>query len=440
VTSSPLAITLAFSLGVHLLAYLALGLVRDRNPRVESYRWFVGSVAAWLAFALLAVTGVLVPATALIAGAIAHFLPVVLYLALRLPVRRMSGAAMAVTIIAAAALLPFTVDASPAYRPAMEVAYFALAWLTVAILLVRTLRTERSDEIARRRASAGRVLAAATASIGLLVFAGATAAIALVTAAIQALVLYATVRLSLYEVRAIASRTGTLAADAAELERRAVAGEIAAMVAHEVRNPLTGVRSLAQRLADDDVAGDRRRQYAGVIVREVDRVERIVGALLGASARGRATAGRVVPLAELFDDLSLLVSGRFRRAGVELTTGASDSTALLPREPAAQVLLNLLLNAVRQAPMGSAVKMEARRAGADLLEIEVVDRGPGVDAADRERIFEPFYSGTGDSGLGLAVARRLCEEQGWKLVVDETPAGGATFRVMIPTTPSPGES
>jgi signal transduction histidine kinase len=440
VNSSLLSVTLAFSLGVHLLAYLALGLVRDRNPRIESYRWFVGAVAGWLAFALLAVSGVFVPATAIAAGTIAHLLPVVLYLALRLPVRRMSRTAMGMTLAAAAVLLPFTIDVSPAYQPRVEVAYYTIAWVVVAILLVRTLRTERSDAIARRRTMTGRLLAAATASIGLLVLAGATAAIALVTAAIQGVVLYATVRLSLYEGQAIASRTGALAADAAELERWAVAGEIAAMVAHEVRNPLTGVRSLAQRLADDEVADDRRRQYAGVIVREVDRVERIVGALLGASATRDAGRSTLVRITELFDDVSLLVAGRFRGAGVLLRVEAPAGTAMVPREPAAQVLLNLLLNAVLQAPGGSEVTLEARIAGAELVELVVVDRGPGVAVADRERIFEPFHSGTGGSGLGLAVARRLCEEQRWRLVVSETPGGGATFRVMLPPTSNPAQT
>jgi signal transduction histidine kinase len=212
-----------------------------------------------------------------------------------------------------------------------------------------------------------------------------------------------------------------------------VAGEIAAMVAHEVRNPLTGVRSLAQRMGEDTLTDERRRRYAAVIVREVDRVEQMVGALLRTSRR---TAGRTeerAALGELFDDVGLLVSGRFRAAGVHLVLEPPAPGVATARRPMAQVLLNLLLNAVAQAPPQSTVRVCARLVDDARVEVAVEDRGPGVPAGEREAIFAPFHSATGGSGLGLAVARRLCEDEGWEICVEETP--GATFVVTVPDAP-----
>jgi signal transduction histidine kinase len=66
------------------------------------------------------------------------------------------------------------------------------------------------------------------------------------------------------------------------------------------------------------------------------------------------------------------------------------------------------------------------------VEVAVEDRGPGVPPEMRETIFDPFYSGTGGSGLGLAVVRRICDEQGWQVRAADTPGGGATFVVSLP--------
>ena len=102
---------------------------------------------------------------------------------------------------------------------------------------------------------------------------------------IQFLVFVGVTRLRFYDIEVRTRRTGELAAEAAEQERLATVGELSASLAHEIRNPLTGVRSLAQRLADDEVPEERRRRYAGVILEEVGRVERLVTNLLGIARR-----------------------------------------------------------------------------------------------------------------------------------------------------------
>ena len=429
-----LPVITAFSLGVHAAVFLSLGLLTDGNPALRAYRRFVAAVALWLIFMLLAALDIASPWTRTAAGVMAHFLAPLFILLHPLPITRPLGrGALAAVIVFALVLLPFTITTSPWFDQRLEVAYFVAAWGAVAWRVSRAVRAGPSSDNRARRRTVGVALVIGSAAIGLLAAFGALVAIPLVAAAIQAVVLYATVRLSLYASREGATRTGALAADVAERDRRAVAGEIAAMVAHEVRNPMTGVRSLAQRLADDTVDDGRRRQYAGLIVREVDRVERLIGALLGASSRRRGSeAPGHTHLAELFEDVALLVSGRYRRANVQLIVEPAAMTVAAPREPLAQVLLNFLLNAVAQSPKAAHVRLCARAARDGRVEIRVEDDGPGVPADLRDQIFAPFYSGTEGSGLGLAVVRRLAEEREWQVRIDETRGGGATFVIAVP--------
>ncbi|HSJ63302.1 MAG TPA: HAMP domain-containing sensor histidine kinase [Gemmatimonadaceae bacterium] len=431
---------LAFSLGVHLLVFLSLGLTGVGSPQVRAYRWFVAATALWLVLALLVSANVATGFARPLAGAVAHALPIIFVLGGTLP-RRPGGKALGIPVIAASALLlPFTIGVSPLHDGRVELLYYAGAWGLAGFGVFATMRSRIPANGRGRWIVVMALLVTGVVLIGLLVALNALAAIALVAALLQAVVLYATVRLSLYTVRQDASRTGALAAGVAEHDRRAVAGEIAAMVAHEVRNPLTGVRSLAQRLSDGDATEERRRRYADLIVREVDRVERMVSTLLGAAARRESSGERDTDLARLFDDVALLVSERYRRAGVALTVEGVNVHVAAPPEPLAQVLLNLLLNAAQQHPTVRHVRLRAERVtsgSTESVELRVEDDGAGVPVADRDSIFFPFHSGTGGSGLGLAVVRRLCEEWGWTIAVRDTPGGGATFALVVPSASAP---
>lgn len=244
--------------------------------------------------------------------------------------------------------------------------------------------------------------------------------------------------LRFYDIEVRAARSGEIAGGVAEAERLAVVGELAASIAHEVRNPLTGVRSLAQRMAGEDVDPERRRQYAAVIVDEVGRVDRIVGNLLALARRESVAgwSGEPTPLAPLFQDLGLLTAARAERAGVRLEVDARQTVAPAPREALAQALLNLLLNAIRHSPPGGVVRLTARPG--DPVEIRVCDQGPGVPPGDRDRIFEAFHTGSADgTGLGLSVVRRLARDLDWELTVDDAPDGGAVFRVRVPARSAP---
>ena len=258
-------------------------------------------------------------------------------------------------------------------------------------------------------------------------------AMPLVTVAIQIALFVGVTQLRFYDIEERCARRGELATDAGALQRQAMVGELAASFAHEVRNPLTGVRSLAQRLAEEDVDEPSRRRYAEVIVREVGRVEQIVADLLGVSRRAAARPPDLSPTAlpSLFDDLRILVSPRAERSDVEVRVRGDGLEVAASREILAQALLNLLLNAIEHSPPGSRVELAAvARDGAAIITVR--DQGPGVAPEERERIFTPLYSLRGGSGLGLAVLRRIAEESGWTVEVADAAGGGAEFRLRVP--------
>jgi signal transduction histidine kinase len=256
----------------------------------------------------------------------------------------------------------------------------------------------------------------------------------LVTIVIQFLIFIGVVHHRFYDIEVRAARSGELAAQAAEQERLALLGELSATLAHEIRNPLTGMRSLTQRLAEPNVDDERRTRYAGVILGEVGRLERIVGNLLDIGRRNivRSDTTEHTSLEPLFDDLLLLVDARARRAQVTVEREATTASAAAPRDALAQALLNLLLNAIAHTPAGGRVRIDAHEHEDGRVEVRVSDTGPGVPPAARETIFEPFHTRGLGAGLGLAVVRRLARELDWQVGVGEADGGGACFHVTLP--------
>jgi signal transduction histidine kinase len=437
-----------FAFGAIFLGSVLLLLL---NPRSGAVRWFVLFQAVNLVWLGAQGWGFAVGGRAAASWVVpvsVHMLPA-FFLAYALVQGRGSPARHALlAVLAGVLLLPINLGTfAGALRPWLVPAWHLAGWGTGTVLLTKFLgRLEGSGGTgavaAWRLGPAVRGLMLVVPAIVVLgaIFFGVRTfhyAMPLLVVFIQLLVFVGVVHLRFYDIEVRAARTGELAAGAAEAERLAVVGELAASLAHEIRNPLTGVRSLAQRLAEEEIDEPRRRRYAGVILEEVGRVERLVSRLLGVARRTppQARQASSTPLGPLFEDLLLLLGARARKAGVRLEADATDVRAPAAREPLAQALLNLLLNAIRHSPPGGTVRLLAReRDGA--AELLVRDGGTGVPAGERERIWEPFHSGHGGTGLGLSVVRRLAREEGWAVNVGDAPGGGAEFRLRIPRAAS----
>jgi two-component system sensor histidine kinase HydH len=241
---------------------------------------------------------------------------------------------------------------------------------------------------------------AATRTLGI----GAFAALALLAVAVAL-------------VRGELARRST--AQQRERERRlASLGEMSAVLAHEIRNPLASLKGNAQLLATMLPEGDKPRAKADRVVEESLRLEQLTNDLLAFVRTGEITK-RDTDVGALARELA--------RDGVEVDV--PDLRWSLDAERMRQVLVNLVENGVQA---GGPVHVSARTAGR-ALRIEVRDHGPGVPAEDRERIFEPFFTkSTRGTGLGLAIAKRVVEQHGGTITVADHPQGGAVFRVEIP--------
>lgn len=207
-------------------------------------------------------------------------------------------------------------------------------------------------------------------------------------------------------------------------ERRlASLGEMSAVLAHEIRNPLASLKGNAQILAERLPAGDKTRQKADRVVEEAIRLETLTNNLL-AFVRTGELARRPSAPAELLREAAAAVDPE-----IEVDAAAAPASWSLDAERMRQVLVNLLENAVQAGPP---VRARVAAEGGRLV-FEVEDHGPGVPAADAERIFEPFYTKRAQgTGLGLAVAKRVVELHAGTIAVGAVAGGGARFRVTIP--------
>jgi two-component system sensor histidine kinase HydH len=201
-----------------------------------------------------------------------------------------------------------------------------------------------------------------------------------------------------------------------ERERRlASLGEMSAVLAHEIRNPLASLKGNAQLLAAS-IEGDKPKAKAQRVVDEAVRLEKLTQDLLAFVRTGELARASVEPAAIVRDI-------------VEADLSLAPETWSLDVERMREVIMNLVDNG-RAA--GGPVQVRIAEQGRRLV-IEVRDHGPGVPAADRDKIFEPFFTGkTQGTGLGLAITRRIVELHRGTISVDDAPDGGALFRIEIP--------
>src|SRR6185503_13327035 len=226
-------------------------------------------------------------------------------------------------------------------------------------------------------------------------------------------------------------------------ERLEAVAELSASLAHEIRNPLASIRSSVEQLARSKHADDDERFLSGLIVRESDRLSRLLSEFLD-FARVRAT--HFIPL-----DLHSVVVAVVRlirahpdcRPDAAITVEGGHTLLEGDEDLLHRVVANLVLNAVQAArgPIRITVAVAAAQPseiphGTDLehaVRLQVRDNGPGIPEEVRERLFQPFVSGrSGGSGLGLAIVQRAVEAHRGLVLVDSGPGSGTTFTIFLP--------
>ncbi len=206
-------------------------------------------------------------------------------------------------------------------------------------------------------------------------------------------------------------------------------GQMSAVLGHELRNPLAGLKGHAQLILRKLPAGDGARRAAEMVVREAVRLEQLANQVLEVARTGELEPRLEDPLALARGAAEAMACDRVR---VE-SRPAELPRWSLDRPRMEQVLTNLLRNAIQASPEGEEVELAVQLERDDALVFEVRDRGEGLEPGDEEAIFQPFVTHRAKgSGLGLTLARQIVEGHGGRIEARSRPGGGAVFRVSIP--------
>jgi signal transduction histidine kinase len=234
------------------------------------------------------------------------------------------------------------------------------------------------------------------------------------------------------------SERKALAAQVAHQDRLASVGRLAAGVAHEIGNPLTGIACLAQNLAREATSSEQRERFA-LILRETQRIDTIVRVLLGFSHAGTihavAQPERFEAREAVGEAITLLQLSR-QAKGVTCENRIPTGLCLDgDRQRLLQVFVNLISNACDASPAGGTVVVDAGVID-DVVRLSVADNGTGISDAVRERMFEPFFTtkpaGQG-TGLGLPLAFSIVREHLGSIDVETSPGKGTTVVVELPS-------
>ena len=214
-------------------------------------------------------------------------------------------------------------------------------------------------------------------------------------------------------------------------------------VGHDLRTPLAGIKAAVSTLRQPDIdwAPADRAELLATVEDSTDRLVALVENLLSLSRlQAGVLSAEARPVA-----LDAVVAGAVLHGpghGVEVDVPDDLPLALTDPGLLERVVANLLANAVTASPPDRTVRLEGRAAG-DRLELRVIDHGPGLPVADRDRVFAPFqrlHDQGGGLGLGLAIARGFTEAMGGRLNPSDTPGGGLTMTIDIPTAARPGSA
>lgn len=239
---------------------------------------------------------------------------------------------------------------------------------------------------------------------------------------------------------AVLNRLKKTERDALRAEQLAWVGQMAAGIAHEVRNPLTVIKLLVQAATDPRRSNGFRPQDLRVLEGEILRLEQIIRTFLDFARPPRPEKKSVAP-ADLIRACVEGVTARAELQGVAVRAALPPDLPPIDADPGqlGQVLYNLLFNALDVLPAGGTVRVTAAVAPADggpageVLTVLVSDTGPGLPVGLEEQIFDPFIS-TKETGLGLglSICRRIIEAHGGSIGATNGPGGGAVFVVRLP--------
>jgi len=239
-----------------------------------------------------------------------------------------------------------------------------------------------------------------------------------------------------------------------ERDRLAALGQMAAGLAHEIKNPLGAIKGAAQLLNEEHASSPRldvtSREFVGIILEEVERLDRVVGSVLDYARPSKGNPGLIDVNAVVRRSLQVLSSERNDGINFEVRCAQDLLSVRADSEQLRQVLINLVRNGVQAMNGRGTLRVttwqrhgwrpgwNAASHSRDWVEIAIQDEGPGIMPQVLENLFVPFFTtkiqGT---GLGLAISHRLVEAMGGRILVASQPGQGSTFSIVLPAATEP---
>ncbi len=230
-----------------------------------------------------------------------------------------------------------------------------------------------------------------------------------------------------------------------EAERLASLGYIAAGLAHEIKNPLVSIKTLAQLLPERYDDQEFRYQFTNIAISEIDRIVTIVSDLLN-FAKSSEPKFAMVDIHGLIDEVMALLSARFKECGIFVSRNYPAQATVIygDRAQLKQLFLNIFLNSQEAMNKGGGISVEVtiRNNSNEInkVVIKVTDTGTGIEKGNMQHVFEPFFStkekGT---GLGLSICKRMISNHGGNIYLDSIENLGTTVTVELPVNNAPLE-
>jgi signal transduction histidine kinase len=216
-------------------------------------------------------------------------------------------------------------------------------------------------------------------------------------------------------------------------QKLSLVGQLAAGVAHEIKNPLASIKGAADILSEEETAQDEREEFKGILRNEIKRIDSTVTEFLK-FARPKETKKERVNLSKIVMAAIRQVQAQANRQGVSIDTFIEDGIDVNgDPEKLHQMILNLILNAIQASREGGAIRVEMNDEIPSAARLEIVDKGAGIKQNDIEHIFEPFFTTkSSGTGLGLAIVKDIVDNHNGEISIDSEEGKGTKILVTIP--------